>query len=310
VVGPSVTSFGSYRTADEWEKKGRHRHTTIKMSVVLISGCSDGGIGWYLAQEFAKSGCIVYASARNPSKVSGLKNCEVVQLDVTSTGSIEQCVKEIIDKEGKIDILVNNGGIGMIGPAFEVSKEGRQRIFDTNVFGLLDLTKEVAKHMMPRGKGLIANVGSIVGTQSTPWGGAYSASKFAVHAFTQSMRMELAPFGINVTLILPGAIRSNIGNNNMATNIDIPTDTLFSQFIEAIKRRAMISQQEDSTPTDEFAKVVVKKLLSSSPPRDIWYGRNSTLFWVVSFFPGWMVDWLLARTFKLTPNSVKPIKSE
>jgi len=279
-------------------------------NVVLISGCSDGGIGWHLAKEFADRGNIVYASARTPGKVTGLSKCKVVQLDVTEASSIDACVQSIMDIEGRIDILINNSGIGMIGPSIEISKHNRQRIFDTNVFGLLDLSNAVARHMTVAGKGLIANVGSIVGTQSTPWGGAYSATKFAVHAFTQSMRMELAPYGIKVVLILPGAIKSNIGNNNIATNVDIPSNTMFTQFIDAINRRAMISQEPGATPTSDFAKVVVGKLLQPNPPRDIWYGVNSTLFWIVSFLPGWIVDWLLARRFKLTPNSIKAVKSE
>jgi 1-acylglycerone phosphate reductase len=253
----------------------------------------------------------VYATARTPSKVTGL-TCKVKQLDVNSVDSVKACVDELIAEQGRIDVLINNAAIGMIGAAAEMPRDHMMRIFNTNVCGVLSVCNQVLKHLIPAGQGLIANVGSVLGTISTPWGGPYSASKMAIPALTQSMRLELAPYGIKVTLILPGTIRSNIAKTNVNNDqVYIPSDTMFSYFVDAIQARALISQTGNATPTDVFARHVLAKLLVNKPRTEIWYGATSGMFWILGWFPKGVVEWIWKRVFKLPDRVPRPqLKSE
>ncbi|KAJ2819319.1 hypothetical protein FBU31_005575, partial [Coemansia sp. 'formosensis'] len=175
--------------------------------VVLISGCSAGGIGHHLALEFATHGY-------NP-------RIEAVELDVTDDASVDAAVAYVLAATGgRIDLLVNNAGILCTGPAVEVPLSQVQKVFDTNFTGLVRLCRTVAPVMMDRRQGTIVNVGSIAGYVASPWVSFYSASKSAVHAYSDALRMELVPFGINVVVVAPGRIKSNIVDNSSGTLLD------------------------------------------------------------------------------------------
>jgi len=184
-----------------------------KKSVVLISGCSSG-IGLALASEFVSRGCKVFATARKPSVIENLKKegMEIAVLDVTDQQSIDACVAEVIAKAGKIDVLVNNAGYALIGPVIDLSMDDLRRQFETNVIGLAALTKAVAPHMIKQRSGLIVNISSVSGVCATPFAGAYCATKAAVNLLSDSLRVELAPFGISVVTVQPGAIKSSFGD--------------------------------------------------------------------------------------------------
>ena len=161
-------------------------------SVVLISGCSSG-IGFSLAREFASRGCRVFATARKTSAIEDLKKeeMETVALDVTSQASIDACVTYVIDKAGRIDVLVNNAGYALIGPMIDLAIDDLKLQFDTNVIGLMALTKACAPHMIKQRSGLIVNIASVSGICATPFAGAYCASKAAVNLLSTSLRIEL-----------------------------------------------------------------------------------------------------------------------
>eukprot|EP00850_Spirogloea_muscicola_P013014 SM000086S23066 [mRNA] locus=s86:554094:555653:+ [translate_table: standard] len=222
--------------------------------VVLVTGCSAGGIGHALCRALLAAGCRVFASARRLAAMEGLQElgAELVTLDVTVQDSVTRCVAEVIAKAGHVDILINNAGISAVGPVAEIPLETVRNTFETNVFGTLRTIQEVVPHMVKQGHGKIVNVGSIVGFVSTPWGGIYSASKSAVHALTDSLRMELLPFNICVTLVAPGAIRSNIASNGAARDGSM-TLTLYAPYQKAIDSRRGASQSKKSTPANIFA---------------------------------------------------------
>ena len=183
-----------------------------KKSVVLISGCSSG-IGLALAREFASRGCRVFATARKPQMIEQLKKekMEIAALDVTHQQSIDACVAEVVAKTGKIDVLVNNAGYALIGPMIDLSIDDLRHQLETNVVGLVALTKAVAPHMIKQRSGLIVNMASVSGICATPFAGAYCASKAAVNLLSVALRIELAPFGIDVVTVQPGAIKSGFG---------------------------------------------------------------------------------------------------
>ena len=245
-----------------------------KESVVLISGCSSG-IGLALAREFSSRGCRVFATARKPEAIEHLKKekMETAALDVTDQNSIEACVRGIIDKTGRIDVLVNNAGYMQMGPVIDISTNDMRRQFDTNVFGVAALTRAVAPHMIKKRSGLIVNIGSVSGICATPFAGAYCATKAALHALSDSLRMELAPFNIAVIVVQVGAIKSNIGEAATGSIIQ-KENSFYAPIIEYIKARAVASQK-DPTPAGEFSKVLVDKLCRKKIPEFIRIGKES-----------------------------------
>ncbi|KAI0294995.1 hypothetical protein BC826DRAFT_1009869 [Russula brevipes] len=164
--------------------------------VVLVTGCSEGGIGFHLAGEFASQGCKVYATARKLEKMQALHHLqiELLSLDVTDDSAVKKVVDTIIANEGKIDIVVNNAGIGCYGPTLELPLEQVQAAFDTNVFSVLRINRAALPHMAARKQGMFITVGSVVAQWPLPWGGIYAATKSAVHAITYALEMECRPF--------------------------------------------------------------------------------------------------------------------
>jgi NAD(P)-dependent dehydrogenase (short-subunit alcohol dehydrogenase family) len=181
------------------------------MPVVVITGCSSG-FGMLAALEFARRGDRVYATMRNTAKAGRLRtgaeaagvSVEVLQLDVDDGRSVGAAIEEVIRREGRIDVLVNNAGISIHGPVEDFDDDEVLAIFETNVFGVIRVTRAVLPHMRSQGSGTIITVGSAAGKMSTPFSGVYSASKHAVEALSDALYYELHPFGIRVVLIEPG----------------------------------------------------------------------------------------------------------
>ena len=182
--------------------------------VVLISGCSTG-IGRALAVEFAARNWRVFATARRLEVINDLKapNVNVSVLDVTDEKSIKACVNSVIAKAGRIDMLVNNAGLLLIGPLVELETSELRRQFETNVIGLAALTREVAPYIIKSKSGKIVNISSVSGVLPTPFAGTYCSTKAALTALSDSLRMELAPFGVKVITIQPGGIKTNLSDN-------------------------------------------------------------------------------------------------
>lgn len=180
--------------------------------VVLITGASSG-IGYDAAQMLAQQGHRVYAAARRLELMEPLKDLgvQVIPLDVTDEMSIKQCVETVIQAEGRIDVLVNNAGYGFFGAIENVPMEEARRQLEVNVFGLAQLTQLVLPLMRKQGSGRIVNTSSIAGKMVIYMGGWYNVTKYAVEAFSDALRMETKPFGIDVVMIEPGAIKTNWG---------------------------------------------------------------------------------------------------
>ncbi|KAF9349849.1 hypothetical protein BGX34_001562 [Mortierella sp. NVP85] len=268
--------------------------------VVLVTGCTTGGIGYETAKAFEKSGCKVYAAARRLDAITDIEGLDIekIYIDVLDESSIKTAVNHIIGKEGRIDILFNNAGMGLACPIIDMSTEATRKLLDTNITSVVLVSKEVAPHMIRQGSGLIANVGSVTAYLSTPWGGLYSASKAAVHSISDALRIELAPFGVHVSVVAPGAIKSNIGDNNLKA-FHLPENSFYQTVISYVRSRADASQAPNATPTAKFAKHVVGKCLKSSPPRYIDYGTMSNLFRFLWRFPRFITDYIFSKRFGL-----------
>ena len=196
------------------------------------------------------------------------------------------------------------------GPTLELPLEQVQAAFDTNVFSVLRVNRAVLPHMAARKQGMFITIGSIVAQwyahlylslfhrklncsprSPLPWGGIYAATKSAVHAITNALEMECRPFNIKVLLVAPGGVKSNISANQ---TYNPPPDTLYAGFMERILARRDISQSSPM-PTEVFAKRVVTKALAPTPPSYMTLGKNSILFWLLTWLPR---HWLLSILWK------------
>ena len=177
--------------------------------VVLITGASSG-LGKATAEYLTGKGYLVYGTSRFPVKYKTPNNYYLLSLNINDEVSIIKLVKEILIKEKRIDILINNAGVGITGPAEETNIKAMQDNFNTNFFGPIKLMQEVLPSMRRNESGLIINITSIAAYMGLPFRGCYSASKAAMEIFTESIRMEVQRFGINVSTLAPGEYSTNI----------------------------------------------------------------------------------------------------
>lgn len=175
----------------------------------LVTGASSG-IGEDTARKLQALGYIVYGAARRTDRLQTLASDGIrpLAMDVTDDASMTAGVNRILEETGRIDVLVNNAGYGSYGAIEDVPIDEARRQFEVNVFGLARLTQLVTPHMRAQGSGTIINISSIGGRLTTPLGGWYHATKYAVEALSDALRIELAPFGIDVVVVEPGAIRT------------------------------------------------------------------------------------------------------
>ncbi|MFC7678873.1 oxidoreductase [Paenibacillus sp. GCM10028914] len=184
----------------------------MRQKVALITGASSG-IGRETAIELKNRGFIVYGAARRTEKMKDLadQGIHTISLDVTNDESMVNCVNVILEKEGRIDVLVNNAGYGSYGAVEDVPMEEARRQIDVNLFGLARMTQLVLPSMRKNRFGKIVNVSSMGGKVWTSFGGWYHATKFAVEGFSDCLRMEVEPFGIDVIVVEPGGIATDWG---------------------------------------------------------------------------------------------------
>ena len=180
--------------------------------VILLTGASSG-IGYDTAVALAKQGHKVYAAARRVERMEPLREWGIVpiQMDVTDEASMRQGVQTLLDREGRIDVLINNAGYGYFGAVENVPMEDARNQLEVNIFGLARLCQLVLPTMREQRSGRIVNIASVAGKSVIYYGGWYHVSKYAVEALSDALRIEMQPFGIDVVIIEPGAIKTNWG---------------------------------------------------------------------------------------------------
>jgi NAD(P)-dependent dehydrogenase (short-subunit alcohol dehydrogenase family) len=266
--------------------------------VVLVTGCSSG-IGRALVRRLAECGHRVFATARRPEALDDLKGARVdcLRLDVTDEVSAKSAVDEAMARAGRIDMLVNNAGYILAGPLAELPLAAFKEQFDTNVTGALSVIQAVFPHMAKARSGRIVNIGSIVGVLPTPFTGAYCASKSALHMLSEVLRMEVAPFGLDVVLVEPGSVRSNIAERaSQGLERYVDGQSLYGSVQHQIAQRARTSQ-ERPMETDVFASKVVAAITKARPPRVVRVGRGARALAILAQAPGSVRDALLMRRF-------------
>jgi NAD(P)-dependent dehydrogenase (short-subunit alcohol dehydrogenase family) len=197
--------------------------------VALVTGCSSG-IGEAIARNLVEAGYRVYATARDPASLRGLDGVVPLALDLTDEESVKQAVAVVFAGHGHLDVLVNNAGVMVAGAAEDASLDQVRDQFEVNFFGLVRLTQLVLPRMRERGTGTIVNLSSIFGRLSVPGLAHYAASKHAVEAYSEALRLEVAPFGVRVVMVEPGPVHTRFGDSSIAALSEAPGGPGYERF--------------------------------------------------------------------------------
>ena len=268
--------------------------------VALVTGASSG-IGESTARALLAQGFTVYAVARRVDRMSALATDGVhtFAMDVTDDASVVAGVDRILAEQGRIDVLVNNAGYGSYGAVEDVPIEEARRQFEVNVFGLARLVQLVTPPMRAQESGRIINISSIGGKFYEPFGAWYHATKFAVEGFSDSLRMELRPFGIKVVLIEPGPIRTEWNEIARDSLLDRSGSGAYASF--ARRAHAVMERFDEpsraSTP-EEVADKIVKAALARRPAARYPVGRGARVITTSrDLLPDRVFDEMVSRTY-------------
>ena len=266
----------------------------------LITGCSSG-IGRALADAFKAAGYAVWATARKDDDLAALEQAgfHAVQLDVNNGDALQRLATRLSEEIGGLDVLINNAGYGAMGPLLDGGVEAMRQQFETNVFAIVGVTRAFFP-LLRRSRGLVVNIGSVSALLVTPFAGAYCASKAAVHALSDALRMELAPFAIEVMEVQPGAIASSFGANaSQQAEALIREDSPWWPLREGIRARARASQ-DNPTPASEFAAQLLATVQRDKRPRLLRLGNGSrALPLLAMLLPKALLERVLRKRFGL-----------
>ena len=251
--------------------------------VAVVTGASSG-IGFETALGLAREGYHTYATMRDVTKSDKIKELgekdglkiSVLELDVDNDDSVKVAIKKILDEKQRIDVLVNNAGWGLWGCVEDVSVDEFKTQFETNFFSVIRLIQEVGPTMRKQGSGKIINISSVAGRIGFPASPAYISSKFALEGLSESLRLEMAPFGVDVIIIEPGVIKTNFLNPvrlAKKSESDTAYRDITTKVVSGVKMMA-----EMGTPPKEVADTIVKSINDDKPlPRYI-VGNDASMF--------------------------------
>lgn len=271
-----------------------------KQLKILITGCSSG-IGFELAQVLVQRGHRVYGTVRRQQDMARLAALGIQPyiLDVTDEKAVGDWIGNMTANE-TIHMLVNNAGFAVMGPVLALAAADLQRQWQTNITGAVNVANAVAQAMIQRGKGgRIVQIGSVSGHLTTPFAGAYCASKAALHALSDAMRLELAPFDIEVVRIEPGAVRSRFADNAAAAVPNIGDASPFAPIRHAVAARVRASQDKPMD-THAFAIWLADKITAPKVPAVLRNGRGArALPFMARWLPRSWRERILSRRFHL-----------
>lgn len=268
--------------------------TISNLKTALVTGASSG-IGKALAKELFVKGYTVFAGARRVDAMADLASLGIttVSLDVTDQASVNNVFDQIKGQAGRLDILFNNAGTSCTFPATDLEIDDAQACFDVNFFGVVRVTK-AAIPLLKESKGTIVQTGSVAAILPFPFGSIYGASKAALKQYSDILRVELKPFGINVIVLTVAAVSTDIADTR-----PLPANSLYLEIEDGVQARR--SMAKDHAPMDpaEFARRVVPQTIALNPKRQIWDGSNTWLLWFLSCFPRFVIEILFYYKFQL-----------
>ncbi len=284
----------------------------MKSLVILITGATSG-IGRNAALSLAGQGHRVFATGRREAELRRLLTeakdtpLETLTLDVTSTESIDAARLEIDRRTAGhgVDVLVNNAGYGLLGPLAEITDKDLRKQYDTNVFGLMAVTRAFLPAMQVRGSGRIVNVSSIGGLVTIPMMGAYNSTKYAVESLSDALRNELSPFGVHVSLIEPGVIRTEFSDRAMESISAYRSPD--SPYANVLLRAAEVEQRSMSIAVgpEVITRAITRAIHDRHPSaRYVAPGRAKLMVLLARLSPTWLVDRAMRWFLGLTPKRV------
>lgn len=252
----------------------------VMHQVVLITGCSSG-IGYETALMLARNGFQTFATMRDTKKSNSLAKIsekeklalKILELDVNDGKSIENAINRIKSEAKRIDILINNAGYGLVGFFEDLTLDEIRNQFETNFFGVLNITKNVIPIMRLQKSGTIVNISSGAGQVGFPGISAYVSSKFAVEGFSESLMYELSPFGIKVIIIEPGVVKTNFFRNCVISEESTKNRSLYSRSLDKIQKNIDLMQEHATSPTD-VAKIILQVLSTDEPKQRYIVGND------------------------------------
>ena len=264
--------------------------------VVLITGASSG-IGKAIATFLVAKGCKVYGTSRNPKHTAEF-SFELIALDVLKIDTIASAVAFVIKKEGRLDVLVNNAGMGITGPIEDTPTDEMRAVFNTNLFGAIDVMKGVLPQMRKQNSGTIINVTSIAGYMGLPYRGVYSATKGALEIITEATSMEVKNFNINLVNIAPGDFSTNIAAGRYHTPVF--ANSAYKNNYQA-NLDLMNSHVDDGMDPLEMAKAVFKIIHTKKPKIHYKVGGFMEKFSIVlkRILPDRLYEKILMQHYKL-----------
>jgi len=267
--------------------------------VALVTGASSG-IGRATALLLARSGYHVFATARSQAGEDSLRAdtaglpVEILRLDLADEAGASRVIQEILLRAGRIDVLVNNAGYAKLGAVEDLPRADLRHQFEVNVFGAMQLCREVLPTMRAQHSGRIVNVSSLAGKVSLPLMGAYCASKFALEAFSDALRAEVKPAGVRVAIVEPGPVATNF--NLLARNESRGILESPSVFHERYERIQQLGVEPWAASSEQVARAIARAIRSGHPrSRYRVRLRESLAAGVVSVIPRGAIDWLMIR---------------
>ncbi len=275
--------------------------------VILVTGCSSG-IGRATAVEAARRGHRVFATARNRNDLTELERPDrlaSLALDVTDPLSIRSAVDGVLARAGRLDALVNNAGYGQYGAVEEVTLPEWRAQFDVNLFGAIAVAQAVLPAMRKAGRGTIVNVSSVAGKVAIPFAAPYCASKHALEAVSDAMRVELSPFGVRVVLVEPGPIETRFGERARSGVAPLLSRPGPYRELYAGAERAMDGEfQRGKRPAEVVARVILDAIEARRPrPRYAVTGLARALIGIRRALPDRWLDAMMRRSLRLPPRA-------
>ncbi|MBE0393531.1 SDR family oxidoreductase [Flavobacterium sp. PL002] len=264
--------------------------------VVLITGGSSG-IGKSIGEFLHHKGFVVYGTSRNPERILN-SVFPLVALDVRDSASIHTAIAKVIATSGRLDVVVNNAGVGITGPLEEIPTVEMKNHFDTNFFGPIEVMKAVLPQMRTQHAGLIVNVTSIAGYMGLPYRSMYSASKGALELVTEALRMEVKSFGVHITNVAPGDFATNIASGRYHAPV-IKGSAYEVSYGESL--RTMDEHVDGGSNPNEMAEAVYKIILTKEPNVHYKVGAFMQKFSIVlkRILPDKMYEKILMNHYKL-----------
>ena len=252
--------------------------------VVLVTGASSG-IGAATATRLAAAGFTVYGAARRADRIAQLPGVIPVAMDITDEMQVTATVRRIIDEQGRLDILVNNAGYAQYGPVEDISIEAARQQFEVNIFGLARLTQLVIPQMRTQGKGTIVNISSMGGRIYTPLGAWYHATKHALEGWSDCLRVELKPMGIDVVIVEPGGIATEFSEVLAAHSV--PASEPYVE-LQGKVARTMSDPSFTSklSPPSAIADTILKAVSTTKPKGRYMTGYLAKPMWNLRRFGG------------------------